>query len=598
MRSRRLPGLVLLAIGASFYACNVYDSSLKEQSSNEGGVPVPSSEWGSGVGWWSSKSPDGCISAGVPTAADRPKVNGGTSIDPILLGVRSMALGSLDRQGSGKDDGVTDTWKDLGFDLDNMCTNSETCPRDNIVAPCTSQGSSIPYDGRYCRDNTFGRLENEAVSLPSIGQNYGLSNDGFNCALCRGDYNFLVKISDWNGKPDDDQIRVDLYPSPGLEKAPAWTCQKSDPTHAWRKNTCWGPKDAWTVTPDAFDGTIGADNQLPPAKLDDPAAYVKDGYIVAQLPANALFWFPGDNGVTRAYPLKMQGGIVTGKLEQDSSGAWRISDGTIAGRAKKDDLISGFQELGLCESNAGTDWSTMLLFVNNYADILSTGAISPDAQCDALSVGIGFDADQAAFNGTVRAVAPLPGCPDADAGTDGAAGAAGDAGTDASDGGGGTDASLDGAGGTGGASGASAEAAACSQFDEPNDTEATAASSTNAQCGGTARTVSAALDVGDTDWYLFNATRYGSTCSATLTAGVDAGLDVCVYAACKAPVVSCSTGASATSPDGNAGCCASGNVAFTVTCGGTVPTSLEMHAEVKSSSGAKACTPYTLTYSY
>ncbi len=433
-----------LAVGAALavQACKVYDESLVEGTPPAGNVPKEFR--GSGVGWWSTKTSNGCISAGVPTADGRPKNAGGDNIPHIYVAVRSMALGSLDRN----QEPTEGAWKDLGFDLDGLCTSSDTCPQDpGTTLSCKTIGA-IPPDGRYCRDNSFGKLEAEAVNFQGVGKEFGLSNDGFNCALCRGDYNFIIQISDYNGQPNDSNVRIDLYPSPGIETKPGWQCSLSTAEGAWKANECWTKDSKWTIQKDTFDGQIPADGDLPPAKLNDPSAYVRDGYIVGQLPADALFWFPGESAA-RAYPLTLQGGVFAGRLEQ-KDGTWVIEDGTIAGRAKVSDMLGGFALLGVCEGHEF--YGPINLFVNGALDVLANGSVSPEATCDAVSVGIGFRAEEASFSTTPVDVTPLPGCP-VDGGTGGAAGAGtGGTGTGGT-GTGGTGTGGTGAGGTGGTAG-------------------------------------------------------------------------------------------------------------------------------------------------
>ena len=82
-----LGGLVVVS------ACDVYNTSLLEKKQGNTS-PIPPDQWGSGVGWWSTKRPDGCISAGVPSIDDRPKNTPEGDIGEIYFALRSMALGS------------------------------------------------------------------------------------------------------------------------------------------------------------------------------------------------------------------------------------------------------------------------------------------------------------------------------------------------------------------------------------------------------------------------------------------------------------------------------------------------------------------------
>jgi hypothetical protein len=429
---------VSLVSAFAFHSCKVYDSSLLD---GEGaGKPVPKDKWGSGVGWWSSEK-NGCITAGVPTQAGRPASTGGTDIPPFFMAVKDMALGSLDRNGNPTED----AWKELGFDLDGKCTASPTCPTSTDVAGCSA---TVPSeDGTYCRDNTFGKLEAQAIAVEGLGKNFGLSNDGFNCALCRGDYNFLIRITGWNGQPNDNNVRLDLYPSPGLETQDAtWVCDLNSAVGAWKTNPCWARGAKFTVQEGSFDGTIQTGSPLPDANINDPAGYVREGYLIAQLPEDANFWFPGKSAAL-AYPLKIQRGIIATKLVDNGDGTYSATDGTIAGRAKKADLLSGFADLGLCEGNEL--WNLANLSINVSQDVLANGTNSVEATCDAMALGIGFTAEAADFSGTTRTAEALPGCPTGTGGTGGSAGSGG-GGT-----GGGSGGTGGGTGGTGGSAGSS-----------------------------------------------------------------------------------------------------------------------------------------------
>lgn len=389
-------------------ACDVYDESLLQKPKGAKGAPIPRDQWGSGLGWWSYKRADGCVSAGMPTVEDRPKNTPSGDVGELVFALRSMALGSLDRKGEPTDG----AWKNLGFDLDGLCSLSPTCKSNDEAFACDPATGQSP-DGNECRDNTFGHLEADAVSLQGIGKDFGLSNDAFDCALCKGDYNFVFRVTKWNGQPNDDSVRVDLYPSPGLEKERgAWKCDMDAPVGSWKKNGCWTIDDRFTIQTGTYDGTLTGES-LPPANLNDPSAYVREGYIVAQLPENTLFWFPGKSAAW-AYPLKLQRGFVVGKLEQ-VDGEWRISDGTIAGRARSSDLIESFGQLGLCPGHPLYALATGQLGLN--ADVIWNGVNDDSERCDSLSVGIGFEAAQAKFAGAPRDPVSLPGCP-ADGGAD------------------------------------------------------------------------------------------------------------------------------------------------------------------------------------
>lgn len=427
----RVRALLALGFGGAvvLHACSVYDESLLV-----GSKPVSKDLWGSGIGWWSKTRADGCISAGMPRAEDRPTNTAAGEIGDLYFALSSMALGSLDRKGEATEG----AWKTLGFDLDGLCTLSPTCKSSDPTFSCEPQ-SAMPADGDYCRDNTFGKLEADTIALQGLGKEFGLSNDAFNCALCRGDYNFLFRISGWNGEPNDSNVRLDLYPSPGIEAAPtSWQCDLEAPLGSWKSNSCWTEADKFTIQTKSTQGTPSAAG-LGPALLNDPSAYVREGYIVGLLPENTLFWFPAKSAAL-AFPLKLQRGVVVGKLVKDGE-SYRIEDGTIAGRARGQDLLEAFESLGLCAGHPLFSLATTQLGLSS--DVLYTGINSDEAACDSISVGIGFDARAASFSGTERAPSDLPGCPTGDAGADSGSDGGTEGGADAAAEAGGSDAAPD-----------------------------------------------------------------------------------------------------------------------------------------------------------
>jgi hypothetical protein len=386
--------IVILAAGLAGVVgahCSIYDTSLLAPEPTK---LVPKA----GVGWWSGPGDRGCASTRVPTPDDRPAKGSDKVLPPIYLAVQATRLGSLGEDGKLDNN----AWQDIGFDLDGVCTGVEECAGDDSPPSCKPTVPQISTDGHLCRDNTFGRLEYAAALVPELSKKYGLSDDAFNCALCVGDYNYLFRISDYNGEPNDDQVRVDLYPSPGLDKPLPWNC--ADPS--WKDHPCFTPDQQFTVTPESMtDPRPGPD--LGDAKLFDAAAYVREGYLIVKFPDDTLLWFPGYKALVVSFPIKIQKGIVAGKLTREGDGVWRITDGTIGGRVRESDLVTGFRQLGLCEQDS--NYPVMTDFVHKNLDVLADGRRDPNATCDAMSAGIAFKAQQI-LAGKVATVEPLKEC--------------------------------------------------------------------------------------------------------------------------------------------------------------------------------------------
>ncbi|MFW5739669.1 MAG: hypothetical protein ACOC1F_04825 [Myxococcota bacterium] len=408
LRARSIaPLLAALAVASS---CKVYDESLLLDGT--GGFGGGGVSYGDGVGWWSGTDPEtGCATASMPTPEDRPSSSDpGESIDPLFFAVRSMRLGSLDKEGNPS----KTAWQGIGFDLDGTCTRSPTCSVIDPVVSCTSRLPVVPGDGNYCRDNRFGELEYAIAANEDIGERFGLNDTTFNCSLCQGAYNMIFKISGYNGQANDATVRVDIYPSPGIETLKPIDCASAD---VWDEDQCWKKSDAWAIQSDYVTNPVGSTN-IGDSKLDDSTAYVREWYAVVRLPDNTRFWFPDDRGVATAFPLVMQGGLVTGKLTQDAEDNWTLEDGIIAGRMEAEDALESFRFIGLCEDDPLGP--TVESYARMWSDVLSSGAVLPDAECDAISVGIAFTASEATM-GAVTEVETDDPCADggADAGTDG-----------------------------------------------------------------------------------------------------------------------------------------------------------------------------------
>jgi hypothetical protein len=319
-------------------------------------------------------------------------------VGAIYLAVQSMRIGSLNDAGALD----SNAWQDLGYDLDDTCTGSDTCEGNDSPPSCQPTVPQLSTDGHYCRDNTFGRLEYASALIPELAKKYGLSDDAFNCALCVGDYNFVIKISGYNGTPDDDDLRIDLYPSPGLEKVLPWDCSRPD----WVTHPCFTTDQQWTIQDDVVTEPRGGPD-LPDSKLAVLHAYVKEGYLVGELPGDTLFWFPGYNALVVAFPLKFKVATVSGKLARGPDGVWRLSDGIIGGRATSDDLIHGFRLMGFCETD--TNYPVMTDFVHKNLDVIADGRKDSTVTCDGMSVGLAFQVLEA-VPGKLAHVDPLVEC--------------------------------------------------------------------------------------------------------------------------------------------------------------------------------------------
>jgi cysteine-rich repeat protein len=265
----------------------------------------------------------------------------------------------------------------------------------------------MPYDGDDCRDNALANLLAVAGMIPPLGDKFGLSESKLNCGLKRGSFNMLMRLRDYNGRSDDPQVRVDWYASPGLQKVPSWTCNDGSD---WKKALPWRVSASWRVSQDDLTSDGMQAGGWPNSKYADAKAYVKDGYLVSHLPDDAALRLAGDGMPFRGLHLPLHGGVWMAHLKHTQDTTWILDDGLVAGRAREEDVERSLNEVGFC-SGVGYDmfYESLILYARENADVLANGTNDADAMCDALSVGLAFQAAQIT-PGPAGSVEPIVTC--------------------------------------------------------------------------------------------------------------------------------------------------------------------------------------------
>jgi hypothetical protein len=336
----------------------------------------------------------------LPSLDDRPTTDSSDEeLDPFFSAFMTIRLGS--RNADGELD--NQAWQDLGFDLDGLCSGGPSCIKGGTKErACESLLGDANEDGRHCRDNQIGLLDYNLDTIEITSGKYMGTDRDVNCAICQGAYNVLMRVSGYNGGSNDSSVRVDLYPSPGLETPKDVDCD-SDP---WDTSSCWERGDPWMIDAAHVEGAEPGD-PLGNGKLYDPSAYVRDHWLVMRLPENAPFGLvSNDEDAPKVVRIVLNEGYLVARLEQSDDG-WTSREGLVAGRTKLTDLVAEFERIGLCEATDPAAFALIQNFVRSAADVLSTGANAADTPCDALSVGIGIDSI-AATAGELVAVDDTP----------------------------------------------------------------------------------------------------------------------------------------------------------------------------------------------
>ena len=285
----------------------------------------------------------------------------------------------------------------VGFDLDNRCTcqgEGDSCKEPDFA---TADHCDLPGG----RDNATGQLFATASVF-----NPDLKSSQFSDGSEDGSWSLLVRISDYNGLPNDLQVTVAIYPSPGIRNDP---CNAPDSQTTWRGDDRWPISESslLDVSPDTdCDGT---DVPIDVAKFLDVDAYVSDGTLVASLPQAGLL-LPIDDGTT---PLQLTAGFIAADLIEFDDGQWRLDNGILAGRWRVDDLLAVLSKVQSGGEPLCTDHDLYPLLkqaVCSYPDIASSLG-GPTTPCDALSFAMAFTAEPAALGSVLADPEETSFCP-------------------------------------------------------------------------------------------------------------------------------------------------------------------------------------------
>jgi hypothetical protein len=382
-------------------ACSIFEPPPSGEDDAGSGAGGTSSNADGGA-WWPYRNAHACESAGVPgpSEQDGPKTEGPGETDktlpPIYLYLSKYRLSALDDEKFTAD---PNAWQKIGFDIDRTCKNSNTCTvggakvEDTTCAPHTA--GTLPNDGDQCRDNMIGKLFYAAASS-TPGTYFGETEADWNCEIRRGRMSVIFKISEYNGTPNDKQVRLDLYTSTGLLTPSLFACrsklngQQVEETiegtlpDNWWKRAFPAASAHWRVTSESIalnaDDTEGHD--LKNAKWNDPAAYVRNGYLVARLPEGTEYWLNGKNATVPGFRLIVNRPLLVGKLSQTTE--WQLTDAIFTGVVEPNALIHSHREFGFCENICGS-YTLVVTIVTDSQDTLVSGAVQPSAKCNALT---------------------------------------------------------------------------------------------------------------------------------------------------------------------------------------------------------------------
>jgi hypothetical protein len=274
-----------------------------------------------------------------------------------------------------------------GFDLDGACSGHGDEPP--CQPPAYTNGDAT--DGPRGEDNSVSKMIGTQWTTLGLA-NPPLTTESSATAIAEGRFAplVIVRIKDWIGGYDDEQVTIEWYvPLPANDAPGGAVIPKLDGT------------DTWPL----LSKQPGANE---PALFVDTKAYVSGKKFVARFPEGRL-------PLTTAY-LVVNDVVMTGEIELNTgTGEWRLKSGMVAGWTDSQEIIgqlpiftSALLGFPLC-TNVSTYAQQIKPWACGVTDTLIPGT-APGSACNAISFGIGFSGVEVTL-GDVGDAKPGATCP-------------------------------------------------------------------------------------------------------------------------------------------------------------------------------------------
>jgi hypothetical protein len=342
----------------------------------DGGLASSSGVGGAGTGGQGGVT---SVTATSSTGSTGAGVGGGTPgctpTNGAVLAVTKLYYGDTNFDGSSD---KVNAWKQFGFNIDGKVSTASSldlCKPQNNASPNT-----VYPDGNAGIDNSFGR--NILPLFMGISSNFsGKANQ----SITSGHYTLLLDL---------EGLGVAANQAPLVSKVYSGTPLSAPPK--------FDGSDCWPVAPEGL--TSAAD--ITSAKVVFPMGAVA-----------ANHWDSGPTGAPLQLKINVEGfdldldilgAHVTMDLDPDHQGAQK---GQIGGVIATSQLVAAFKKLaGRFDSSLcnGATLDSIVSQLQQASDILVNGTQDPSKNCDAISIGLGFEAQAVSLGGIGPAVQPQP----------------------------------------------------------------------------------------------------------------------------------------------------------------------------------------------
>lgn len=295
--------------------------------------------------------------------------------DGAVFAINRLFLGDTDRNGQNS----LTAWKQFGYNIDHLISDATS---DNLCAP-VGEGTpaSVYPDGNQGIDNSFGR--NILPIITSLASN---ASEEVNDALAEGAFSIIIRVDDLGSGANYVDLPAFLYAGAAMEDVPLWN-----------------GTDVWDVMPELLDN---------PSDINSSKVQFPDSFTTSDT------WVSGSQGTISislslmgySFALSINKAVITMDLDAARAGA---TNGTIAGLVNTSDLVAEIQEVAAGFSEEFCDPESNVLEtasrqIEAASDIMSDGSQSPGAPCDAISIGIGFEASKVILGEVAPAAPPAP----------------------------------------------------------------------------------------------------------------------------------------------------------------------------------------------
>ena len=299
-----------------------------------------------------------------------PKPDATTTTSQTLetFAIDQIFLGEADRSGSPSNE----AWKDFGYDLDGLVTTKDSTDVCTLHAGAPKLNQA---DGTGGIDNAFGfvllPIFETAASLPTPSAT--TTN-----TIKSGAYTLQIQVDGLvPGSGPATGLTVRAFRSGRFGKTPSFDASTDWPVLA---SSLTDPSDLTTAVWQTTDAYVAS-----------------DGTVVASVPTDALLSIQVMDGLV----LPIRHATIT--FKRSASDPTHLTDGTIAGVMRAEDAVASARAIAslVSASLCGSAFDGIADQIKQASDMLRDGTNRAGVPCDAVSIGLGFEAVQIANPTTV-----------------------------------------------------------------------------------------------------------------------------------------------------------------------------------------------------